>query len=61
MTDLTATELATRLGVTHRRALALLADGDISALRLANGIWLADADAVARSDRLEACSGILRS
>lgn len=51
MTDLTATELATRLGVTRRRALALLSDGKISARRLANGAWLADADAVARFER----------
>lgn len=48
MTELTANELATRLGVTHRRVLSLLADGRISARRLANGTWLADADAVAR-------------
>lgn len=51
MTDLTTTELATRLGVTRRRALALLADSKISARRLANGTWLADADAVARFER----------
>jgi hypothetical protein len=51
MTDLTATELATRLGVTRRRALALLADNKISARRLANGTWLANADAVARFER----------
>ncbi len=51
MTDLTATELAMRLGVTRRRALTLLADGKISARRLANGTWLADADAVARFER----------
>ena len=51
MTDLTATELATRLGVTRRRALALLAEGRISARRLANGAWLADADAVVRFER----------
>lgn len=51
MTDLTATELATRLGVTRRRALALLAEDKISARRLANGTWLADADAVARFER----------
>lgn len=51
MSELTATELGVRLGVSRRRALGLLADGKIGARRLANGTWLADADAVARYER----------
>jgi|GEM_PF-713730 len=50
--DLTATELAGRLGVTRRRAVDLLASGEISGRRLANGTWLADSDAVARYEVL---------
>ena len=52
MNDLTATELAGRLGVTRRRALDLLNSGEISGRRLANGTWLADSDAVARYEVL---------
>jgi len=48
MADLTATELADRLGVTRQRALQLLGSREIAARRLANGTWLADSDAVAR-------------
>lgn len=48
MTDLTATQLAERLGVTRRRALDLLRAGEIAGRQLVNGTWLADSDAVAR-------------
>lgn len=48
MTDLTATQLAERLGVTKRRALDLLRTGTIAGRQLVNGMWLADGDAVAR-------------
>lgn len=48
MTDLTATELAGRLGVTRQHALTLLRSGRISGHRLASGTWLADSDAIAR-------------
>lgn len=48
MTDMTATELAERLGVTRRRATDLLASGAIGGRRLANGTWLVDADSVIR-------------
>jgi len=48
MSDLTATELAERLGVTRRRALDLLGSGEIAGRRLASGAWLADGDAVNR-------------
>lgn len=48
MVDLTATELAERLGVTKRRALDLLRSETIAGRRLMNGTWLADSDAVAR-------------
>ena len=48
MSDLTATELAERLGVTRRRALELLASGEIAGRQLANGAWLAAGDAVSR-------------
>jgi len=48
MSDLTATELAERLGVTRQRALGLLRSGAIVGRRLASGAWLADSDAVAR-------------
>ncbi len=52
MGDLTATELADRLGVTRRRALDLLSGGEIAGHRLANGTWLADSDAVTRYEVL---------
>ncbi len=52
MSDLTATELAVRLGVTRRRAVDLLGSGEIAGRRLANGTWLADSDAVARYEVL---------
>ncbi|NEM89929.1 hypothetical protein [Galbitalea soli] len=48
MADLTATELAERLGVTRQHALGLLRSGAIVGRRLASGAWLADGDAVAR-------------
>lgn len=48
MVDLTATELADRLGVTRQYALSLLRSGAIAGRRLANGTWLADVGAVAR-------------
>lgn len=48
MADITATQLAERLGVTKRRALDLLRTETIAARQLANGMWLADSDAVAR-------------
>lgn len=48
MPDLTATELAARLGVTRQRALSILGSGAIAARRLGSGAWLADADAVVR-------------
>lgn len=48
MTDLTATELAARLGISRRYAVDLLADGAISGRKLSSGAWLADADSVLR-------------
>lgn len=51
MADLTTTELAARLGVSRRRALALLAEEKISSRRLSNGTWLADANSVTRFER----------
>lgn len=48
MSELTATEFAAHLGVTRRRALEILASGAVEARRLANGLWLADADSVHR-------------
>lgn len=48
MTDLTATQLAGRLGITRRRALELLRTDRITGRQLVNGTWLADSDAVAR-------------
>lgn len=48
MGDLTATELASRLGVTRRHAIDLLARGAINGHRLSSGAWLADADSVLR-------------
>lgn len=48
MTDLTATQLAERLGVTKRRALDLLRTEEIAGRQLVNGTWLADSDAVVR-------------
>lgn len=48
MTDLTATELAERLGVTRQHALGLLRSGTIGGRRLANGVWLAFSDSVTR-------------
>lgn len=46
--DLTATQLAERLGVTTRRARDLLRTEEIAGRQLVNGTWLADSDAVAR-------------
>ena len=48
MTELTATQLSERLGVTRRRALDLLRSETIAGRQLANGTWLADGGAVAR-------------
>jgi hypothetical protein len=48
MADLTATQLATRLGVTTRRARDLLRSEVIAGHQLPNGMWLADSDSVAR-------------
>lgn len=48
MPDLTATQLAERLGITTRRARELLRSEEISGRQLVNGTWLADSDAVAR-------------
>lgn len=52
MTDVTANELADRLGVTTRRARDLLRTDKIAGRQLANGMWLADSDAVARYELL---------
>lgn len=52
MTDLTATQLADRLGVTKRRALDLLRTDTIAGRQLMNGTWLTDGDAVARYEVL---------
>lgn len=46
--DMTATQLAERLGVTTRRARELLRSEVITGRQLANGNWLVDSDAVAR-------------
>lgn len=48
MVDLTATQLAERLGVTTRRARDLLRSDEITGRQLANGTWLADSDSVTR-------------
>lgn len=48
MADLTATELASRLGVSRRHAVDLLANGAIDGRKLSSGAWLADADSVHR-------------
>ena len=48
MVDLTATQLAERLGVTTRRARDLLRSDEIIGRQLANGTWLADSDSVTR-------------
>ena len=48
MVDLTATQLAERLGVTTRRARDLLRSERIAGRQLANGTWLVGSDAVAR-------------
>ncbi|WGD37220.1 hypothetical protein [Lysinibacter sp. HNR] len=48
MSDLTANQLAERLGITKRHALNLLSTQAIAGRRLANGIWLANSDAIAR-------------
>lgn len=48
MSDMTASELAVRLGVTRRRATDLLASSVIAGRRLANGMWLADTESVTR-------------
>lgn len=48
MVDLTVTQLAERLRVTTRRARDLLHSEEITGHQLANGMWLANSDAVAR-------------
>lgn len=48
MADLTATQLATRLCVTSRRARDLLRSEVIAGRQLPNGMWLADSDSVVR-------------
>lgn len=48
MADMTASELAEHLGVSHRRATQLLASGIVAGRRLASGMWLADTDSVVR-------------
>jgi hypothetical protein len=48
VTDLTATELASRLGISRRHAIDLLAEGAIDGHKLSSGAWLADADSVLR-------------
>jgi hypothetical protein len=48
MNDMTASELAEHLGVSHRRATQLLASGIVAGRRLASGMWLADVDSVVR-------------
>lgn len=52
ITELTATQLCQRLGVTRRRALDLLRSETIGGRQLANGTWLTDSDAVARYETL---------
>ncbi|MFF0911512.1 hypothetical protein ACFWZW_12540 [Microbacterium enclense] len=46
MVELTATELATRLGVSRRHAIDLLASGAIAGRKLSSGAWLAHSDSV---------------
>lgn len=46
MVELTATELAARLGISRRHAIDLLAHGSIAARKLSSGAWLASADSV---------------
>lgn len=48
MSDMTVAELATRLGVSQRRANDLLATSAIDGRQLSNGVRLADADSVTR-------------
>ncbi|WP_156496145.1 hypothetical protein [Microbacterium sp. T32] len=48
MSDLTTAELATRLAITPRHAVDLLARGDIEGRRLSTGVWLADLNSVLR-------------
>ncbi|MBP3976248.1 hypothetical protein [Microbacterium sp. BLY] len=48
MVELTAPELAERLGITRRYAIDLLACGAITGRQLPSGAWLADSDSVAR-------------
>ncbi len=48
MPELTAIELAERLGVSRRHAIDLLARGVIYGRQLPSGAWLADADATLR-------------
>jgi hypothetical protein len=48
MAELTAAQLAERLGVTSRRARDLLSSGVVAGHQLANRMWLADSDSVAR-------------
>ncbi|NUU08590.1 hypothetical protein [Leifsonia sp. C5G2] len=48
MVEITAAEVARRLGVTDRRARMLLTDGTIRGRQLPSGDWLADNDDVIR-------------
>mgnify|MGYP003397866564 FL=1 len=48
MVELTASELAARLGVSRRHASGLLGAGAIDGRQLSSGAWLADSDSVAR-------------
>ncbi|MDU0366866.1 hypothetical protein RWH45_06535 [Microbacterium sp. KSW4-17] len=46
MAELTATELAARLGISRRHAVELVASGTIAGRKLSSGAWLADAASV---------------
>jgi hypothetical protein len=50
MPDLTASELAERLGVSRRHATELLSGGAIAGRRLSSGAWLADSDSALRHE-----------
>ncbi|MFZ1381798.1 MAG: hypothetical protein WAS54_03300 [Scrofimicrobium sp.] len=52
MSQITASEVAMRLGVTKRRALDLLRTEVIAGVQLGNGVWLADSDSIARYEVL---------
>lgn len=48
MAELTAVELAARLGISRRHAINLLADAVITGRQLPSGAWLADLDSTLR-------------